>query len=129
MILNKENADDKEASFLDLFITVDNNTFNTKIYDKRDAFPFEIVSLPDLHGNITESSAYGVLKGQIIRYARNTSGFMDFTERIATIVKKIKEKGYTKSKIMNTLKACFSKYSWILRKYERTVNDVLKAVF
>ncbi len=129
LILNKENADDKEASFLDLFITVDNNTFNTKIYDKRDAFPFDIVSLPDLHGNITESSAYGVLKGQIIRYARNTSGFMDFTERIATIVKKIKEKGYTKSKIMNTLKACFSKYSWILRKYERTVNDVLKAVF
>ena len=129
LILNKENHDDKEASFLDLLIKAEQDIFYTKIYDKRDAYPFEIVSLPDLHGNISESSAYGVLKGQIIRYARNTSKFVDFTERIATMIKKVKTKGYSGDRITHAIKTCFYKHSWILLNYRRNIRDVMKAVF
>lgn len=128
LILNKENEHDNEASFLDLLIKVEDNKFCTKIYDKRDAFPFDIVSLPDLRGNIAESSAYGVFKGQVIRFARNTSKFLDFVERIGTMVKKIRVKEYDQDRILHSIRTCFSKHSWILQQYERTFKDVVKAV-
>ena len=42
--LNKANTSDKEATFLDLHLSISNDTFFTKIYDKRDDFDFEIVN-------------------------------------------------------------------------------------
>ena len=40
--LNKANTSDIEASFLDLHLTISNDTASTKIYDKRDDFDFEL---------------------------------------------------------------------------------------
>ena len=42
--LNKANASDTEAAFLDLHLSID--IVSTKIYDKRDDFDFEIVNFP-----------------------------------------------------------------------------------
>ena len=44
--LNKANASNTEAAFLDLNITISNDIVSTKIYDKRDDFDFEIVNFP-----------------------------------------------------------------------------------
>ena len=41
--LNKANASDTEATFLDLHLSISNDIVSTKIYDKRDDFDFEIV--------------------------------------------------------------------------------------
>ena len=40
--LNKANASDTEAAFLDLHLSISNDIVSTKIYDKRDDFDFEI---------------------------------------------------------------------------------------
>ena len=37
---------DTEATFLDLHLSISNDIFSTKIYDKRDDFDFEIVNFP-----------------------------------------------------------------------------------
>ena len=42
--LNKANASDTEAAFLDLHLSIFNDIVSTKIYDKRDDFDFEIVN-------------------------------------------------------------------------------------
>ena len=42
--LNKANASDTEAAFLDLHLSISNGIVSTKIYDKRDDFDFEIVN-------------------------------------------------------------------------------------
>ena len=42
--LNKANASDNEAAFLDLNLSIHNDTVSTKIYDKRDDFDFDIVN-------------------------------------------------------------------------------------
>ena len=42
--LNKANTFDKEAAFLDLHLSIFNDTVSTKIYDIRDGFDFEIVN-------------------------------------------------------------------------------------
>ena len=44
--LNKANASDTEAVFLDLHLLMSNDIVSTKIYDKLDDFDFEIVVFP-----------------------------------------------------------------------------------
>ena len=44
--LNKANAFDTKAAFLDLHLSISNDIVSTKIYDKRDDFNFEIANYP-----------------------------------------------------------------------------------
>ena len=58
--LNKSNASDTEARFLDLHLSISNDIVSTKIYDKPDDFDFEIVNFPFLDGDVPRSTSYGV---------------------------------------------------------------------
>ena len=64
--LNKANASDTEATFLDLHLSISNGIVSTKIYDKRDDFDFEIVNFPFLDGDVPRSTSYGVYISQLI---------------------------------------------------------------
>ena len=46
--LNKANASDTEAAFLDLNISIHYDTVSIKIYDNRDEFDFDIVNFRSL---------------------------------------------------------------------------------
>ena len=50
--LNKANASDTEAAFLDLNLSIHNDIVSTKIYDKRDDFNFDYVNFPFLDGDV-----------------------------------------------------------------------------
>lgn len=50
------------APYLDLDLEIRDGKIHTKLYDKRDAFGFEIVNYPDLSGNIPEKQSYGVFR-------------------------------------------------------------------
>ena len=67
--LNKANASDTEAAFLDLHLSISNDIVSAKIYDKRDDFNFEIVNFPFLDGDVPRSTSYGVYISQLIRFA------------------------------------------------------------
>ena len=54
--LNKANASDTEAPFLDLHLSISNGFVSSKIYDKRDDFDFDIVNFPFLDGDCSKSS-------------------------------------------------------------------------
>ena len=56
--LKKENNGNKQATFLDLDISVNDNKFEIKLFDKRDAFPFSIVRMPFYSSNIPSSIFY-----------------------------------------------------------------------
>ena len=66
--LNKANVSDTEASFLDLHLSISDSFVQTKIYDKRDIFDFDIVNFPFLDGNVARSTSYGVYISQLIRF-------------------------------------------------------------
>ena len=68
--LNKANASDTEAAFLDLHLSISNDIVSTKVYDKRNDFDFEIVNFPFLDGDVPRSTSYGVYISQLIRFAR-----------------------------------------------------------
>ena len=87
--LNKANASDTEAAFLDLHLFIINDIVSTKIYDKRDDFDFEIVNFPFLDGDVPRSTSYGVYISQLIRLARASSYNADFNTRNKLLTQKL----------------------------------------
>ena len=77
--LNKANTSDTEAPFLHL--SVSNGFVSSKIYDKRDAFVFDIVNFPFLDGDVPRSTSYGVYISQLIRFTRVSSHVANFNAR------------------------------------------------
>ena len=86
--LNKANASDTKAAFLDLHLSISNGIVSTKIYDKRDDFDFEIVNFPFLDGDVPRSTSYGVYISQLIRFARASSYVTDFNTRNKLLTQK-----------------------------------------
>ena len=54
------------ATFLELDILVKDDIFIYKLFDKRDDFPFSIVRMPDLTGNIPSSMYYGPIMSEFL---------------------------------------------------------------
>ena len=79
--LNKANASDTEAAFLNFKLSIHNDIVSTKIYDKRDDFNFDIVNFPFLDGDVPQRPSYGVYISQLIRFARASSHVTDFNNR------------------------------------------------
>ena len=84
--LNKANNSDSVASFLDLHLSINENMIQTKIYDKRDDFNFNIVNFPFLDGDVPKATSYGVYISQLIRFARACSRVEDFNKRTLYIL-------------------------------------------
>ena len=55
---------------MDLYLSISNGFVSSKIYDKRDAFDFDIVNFPFSDGDVPRRPPYGVYKSQLIRFAR-----------------------------------------------------------
>ena len=80
--IKKENSHDDKASYLDLYIEVQNKHFHTNIYDKRDSFDFDVVNYPFIKdSNILENPAYGVYCSKLISIARACDTYTDFKNR------------------------------------------------
>ena len=92
--LNKANASDTEAPFLDLHLSISNGFVSSKIYDKPDDFDFDIVNFPFLDGDIPRSTSYGVYISQLIRFARVSSHVTDFNARNKILTGKLLHQGY-----------------------------------
>ena len=90
--LNKANVSDTEASFLDLHLSISDGFVQTKIYDKRDDFDFDIVNFPFLDGYVSRSTSYGVYISQLIRFARVTSHVDDLNTRNKVLTAKLSHK-------------------------------------
>ena len=100
--LNKAKTSDTEATFLDLNLSISNDIFSTKIYDKRDDLDFEIVSCPFLDGDVPRSTSYGVYTSQLIRFARASSYATDFNTRTKLLTQKLFKQGYRYHKLRKT---------------------------
>ena len=117
LVLNEENVNDKEGTFLDIALKIDCNKIISKTYDKRDDYKFEIVNYPDLSGNIPQGDAYGVYISQTLRYARVCCRKEEFMERMTILTGKLISKGYEKPTLKKTLRKCMERHPWIIRKY------------
>ena len=73
--------------------------FFSKIYDKRDAFDFDIVNFPFLDGDVPRRASYGVYISQLIRFARVCNHVTDFNARNKCLTTKLLQQGYRYHKL------------------------------
>ena len=75
--LNKTNSSNTEVPFLDLNLSIYNDTVSTKIHDKRDDFDFDIVNFPFLVGDVLRRTSCGVYVSQLIGFDRASCNVSD----------------------------------------------------
>ena len=116
--LNKANTSDTEAAFLELNLSISNDIFSTKIYDKRDDFDFEIVNFPFLDGDVPRSTSFGVYISQLIRFARASSIVADFNTRNKLLTQKLLKQGYRYHKLRKTFSKFYRRYYDLISKFQ-----------
>ena len=123
--ITKETNSDKEASYLDLLITVKDDKFHTKLYDKRDDFDFEIVNYPHpVTSNIPEKPAYGVYASRIISFARACDHFIDFSERHISLCESLLRQGFKYGFLCKQLCSTYKKHKILFDKYAKSYGDI-----
>ena len=123
--LNKANTSEQEASFLDLHLSIVDGVINTKIYDKRDDFNFNIVNYPYLDGDVPKVTSYGVYMSQLTRFARACTDVEDFHIRNLNMTSKLLQQGYRYHKLCKTFKTFYRKSLPLLYKYNLSLKSYL----
>ena len=127
--ITKETKSDKEASYLDIFITIKDDKFHTKLYDKRDDFNFKIVNYPHpIASNIPEKPAYGVYASRIICFARACDEYTDFSERHKMLCETLLKQGYRYNLLCKQLRSTYSRHKTLFQKYNKSVEDIKEEV-
>ena len=112
------------ATFLDLDITIKDNIFIYKLFDKRDAFPFFIVRMPHLSSNIPSSIFYGSFFSELLRIARCTLMLSDFIPKASELYHRMVTQGGNTNQLRTHAKKLFQKDHDILLKYNTTFNEL-----
>ena len=88
---------------MDLHVFISDFFVKTKIYDKRDAYDFDIVTFPFLDSDGPRSTSYGVYISQLIRFAPVSSNVDDFNTRNKVLTANLLKQGYRYHKIRKAL--------------------------
>ena len=124
--LNKANASDTEAAFLDLNLSIHNDMVSTKIYDKRDDFNFDIVNFPFLDGNVPRRPSYGVYISQLIRFARASSHITDFNNRNKFLTAELLKQGYRYHKLRKASSKFYLRHFELIEKYHVSLKKLMQ---
>ena len=116
------------ATFLDLDISVVNNIFVYKLFDKRDDFPFTIVRMPDLSGNIPSYVYYGSIMSEFLRIARCTLLLSDFIPRANTLYKRMMNQGGSQNKVLRQIRKAMSRHPEPFNKYNTPSNLIITKI-
>ena len=81
LVVSKTSESRNVVSYLDLLIDISSGSLVCSIFDKKDAFDFDIVNFPDLSGNIPTAPAYGTYISQLIGYSRACHNDANFSSR------------------------------------------------
>ena len=118
--LKKEHGN-KSASFLDLDITIENGKFSSKLYDKREAFPFKIVRMPDRRANIPSKIFDSCIGAETLRIARISSSPESFVDSCQSLFERMLRQGASKAGIRTILKKMYGRHD-ILRTFGDNSN-------
>ena len=116
--LKRTNGSSDAAPYLDLDIAVVEGKFIMKVYDKRDAFNFDIVNFPHLSSNIPRKPAYGVYISQLLRLAKACDHYEDFLERHRTLSTRLLKQGFKYNHLCGAFRRFYCNHQRYLYKYD-----------
>ena len=113
------------ATFLDLDVTVINGIFVYRLFDKRDNFPFFIVRMPDLSGNIPSHVFYGSVMSEFLRISRCTLLYSDFLPSAICLFKRMINQGGTKTMILKQIAKAINRHPEPFSTFSKTTKQIM----
>ena len=111
------------TTYLDMDISIVNRQFVHKLYDKRNDFSFEVISLPNLSGNIPIEPTYSVFYSQIVRYFHANNERINFVESVKKLIDKLCHQNFNYNKLLSYLKKFLTKFELqIVSKFSTLMN-------
>ena len=95
---------------LEIDMTIINGKFETKLYDKRDDFPFPIVKYPSICSNIHSKTVYNTLTSQFLRFFRVCNKLDPLIFATARLLKLLLAKGCKKYRLLRQLRKLLHKH-------------------
>ena len=93
-----------------MHVTILEDRFRTKVYNKTDSFPFDVNSLPFVSSNISWDVCYLVFYSQVLRYQRLTSYLVDFEDRVRQLAGILLGRNYIRGRLRRQFCKVISKY-------------------
>jgi len=118
LVLKKETKRDSKGSFLDLDLTLNNGCCQLSTYDKRDAFPFDVRSFPDLTGNLPFKESHGVLIGQLVRFGKSCDFANHFFSRVKSLTKRLLRQSFNEKLLFACCRKFYVNYPHLVRRYK-----------
>ena len=115
----------QHATFLELDIVIENGLFVYKLFDKRDEFPFSIVRMPDLSGNIPDHVFYGSVMSEFLRIARATLFYHDFVPKAKELFDRMVNQNGDKHMLLLQLKKAIRNHSKTFNRFQKSTKDIL----
>ena len=116
------------ATFLELDIEVVEGVFVYKLFDKRDNFPFHIVRMPDLGGNIPQHVFYGAIMSEFLRIARATLRFEDFVPKASNLFKRMVAQGGSNNKVLCQIRKAIIRHPEPFKSFRKSYKDIIKHI-
>ena len=116
----KEKSGNTESSFLD--------PFTMNLFDKRDAFPFSIVKMPQFMSNIPSKLFYASYGVEYLKIATETSTKTSFINHCSTLIFKMINKGGNVNTISKTLSKTLGRYFETFSKFFATSSELFKFI-
>ena len=91
MELKVENQGTIKASHLDLDLEIKDHVFISRLYDKREAFKFDVVRMPFKCSNMPYKMFYSTISAEVLRICRATSSYLFFLESVKKLIVRMRK--------------------------------------
>ena len=113
------------VSYLDLRTDILNRDLVCSIFDKRNAFNFNIVNFLGLSGNIPTALAYGTYISQLIKYSRACHDYDNFSSRHSMLTERLLNQGFPARKLMRTFYKFMGLYPELASKLNKIPSSMI----
>ena len=124
--LNKANASDTEAAFLDFNLSIHNDIVSEKIHYKRDDFNFDIVNFLFVDGDVPRRPSHSVYLSQFIRFARASSHVIDFNNRNKFLTAELLRQDYRYHKLCKAFSKFYRRHFELIEKYHVNLKKLMQ---
>ena len=95
-----------------------------KLIDKRDAFPFCIVRMPDVSGNTPFHIFFRSIMSEILIIARSTLHYGDFIPKTTNLLERMSNQGAAASKLFKQINKVVKRHPDAFTSFNQNVNTI-----
>ena len=113
---------------MDLDITIENNIFVYRLFEKKEKFPFFIVRMPYLSSNIPSSIFYGLIFSEFLLIASCTLRLADFVPKPSQLYTRMVTQVGNKASALRQKKKAFQRYPETFSKYSKAYDGIINEI-